>query len=64
MSAMVIPKGASSLQAIQRILDEKLLEVKSRGKNNFIILDLQSIDDLRYRDIDYIKEALEEKRVC
>lgn len=64
MSAMVIPKGASSLQAIQRVLDEKLLEVKSRGKNNFIVLDLQSINDLRYRDIDYIKEALEEKRVC
>ncbi|MDQ1326635.1 MAG: hypothetical protein QG564_1760, partial [Campylobacterota bacterium] len=63
MSAMIIPGGASSLQNIQRILDEKLLEVKSRGKNDFIVLDLQTIDNLRYRDINYIKEALEEKRV-
>lgn len=63
MSAMIIPDGASSLQNIQRILDEKLLEVKSRGKNDFIVLDLQTIDNLRYSDINYIKEALEEKRV-
>lgn len=63
MSAMIIPSGTSSLQNIQRILDEKLLEIKSRGKNDFIVLDLQMIDNLRYRDINYIKEALEEKRV-
>ncbi|TET87760.1 MAG: bifunctional diguanylate cyclase/phosphodiesterase [Sulfurovum sp.] len=63
MSAVVIPKNTSSIQDIQRLLDEKLLEVKSRGKNNLAILGLKHLDEVKYGNIDYIREALEEERL-
>jgi len=65
MSAMSIPKGTSSIQDIERMLDEKLLEVKNKGKNGLGILNVTEISSVYYRNVDYIKEALEEERlVC
>ncbi|HFQ62323.1 MAG TPA: bifunctional diguanylate cyclase/phosphodiesterase [Epsilonproteobacteria bacterium] len=63
MSAMAIPENASSIQNVQRVLDEKLLEVKSKGKNALGIIDIESLENLRYSNMDYIKEALEEERL-
>ncbi len=63
MSAIVVPKNTTSIQNIQRLLDEKLLEVKSKGKNNLAILGLQYLDEVKYRNMDYIREALEEERL-
>ena len=63
MSAVDIPEGTISIQNIQRLLDETLLEVKNGGKNNFKILELNSLNEVRYENINYIKEALEEERL-
>ena len=43
----------------------KLLEIKSKGKNALGLLGLNPFNQMKYENIDYIKEALEEERlVC
>ena len=65
MSAMIIPEGKVSIHDVQRILDVKLLEIKSKGKNALGLLGLDHFNQMKYGNIDYIKEALEEERlVC
>ena len=65
MSAMITPEGKASIHDVQRILDKKLLEIKSKGKNAFGLLGLDHFDQMNYGNMDYIKEALEEERlVC
>ncbi|MFT7823166.1 MAG: GGDEF and EAL domain-containing protein [Sulfurimonas sp.] len=63
MSAIVVPEESDSIRNIERLLDEKLLEVKSRGKNGLGIIGTVSTDEIKYKDLDYIKEALEEERL-
>jgi len=63
MSAMVIPKETLSIYNIQRYLDEKLFEIKSRGKNGFGIIGNVTGDKIKYKNLDYIREALEEERL-
>lgn len=63
MSAIVVPEESDSIRNIERLLDEKLLEVKSRGKSGLGIIGTVSADEIRYKDLDYIKEALEEERL-
>jgi len=63
MSAIEIPEGISSIQNILRLLDEKLLEIKSKGKNSLGILGSKHLSEIQYGNMDYIKEALEEERL-
>ncbi|MBT8343088.1 MAG: GGDEF domain-containing protein, partial [Sulfurovum sp.] len=63
MSAMSVPDETTLLETAERMLDEKLLEVKSNGKNNLAILSDTELSDGDYNNIDYIKEALEEERL-
>jgi diguanylate cyclase (GGDEF)-like protein len=63
MSAMSIPEESTSFQNIERLLDEKLLEVKSKGKNALAVLTKEELSGINYNNIDYIKEALEEERL-
>ena len=63
MSAIDIPKDTFSIQDIQRVLDEKLLKVKSRGKNALGIVDTHILNHLHYGNIEYIKESLEQERL-
>ena len=63
MSAIVIPKETDSIFDIQKSLDEKLFEIKSRGKNGLGIIGTVSGDEIKYKNLDYIKEALEEERL-
>ena len=63
MSAMCVPKETMLIQNIERLLDEKLLEVKSKGKNGLAILSVEQLNEVRYSNIDYIREALEEERL-
>jgi len=63
MSAIVIPEEADSIFDIQKSLDEKLFEIKSRGKNSLGIIGTVSGDEIKYKNLDYIKEALEEERL-
>jgi diguanylate cyclase (GGDEF)-like protein len=64
MSAMCIPDEAKLLSNVQRVLDEQLLIVKNRGKNNLIILDDSHIDTLKYGNFDYVKESINAMRIC
>jgi len=65
MSAIIIPEGNVSIYDIQRILDVKLLEIKSKGKNALGLLCMDHCNKMKYGNMDYIKEALEEERlVC
>ena len=63
MSAMSVPEKTTSLQDVERLLDEKLLDVKSKGKNDLAILSVSEFHSIYYNNIDYIKEALEEERL-
>ncbi|MEN8728083.1 MAG: EAL domain-containing protein [Sulfurovum sp.] len=63
MSAMNVPDDTTSIQHIERLLDEKLLEVKSKGKDGLAILNITEISNAYYNNMDYIKEALEEERL-
>lgn len=63
MSAMEIPKETLSVDNIQRCLDEKLFEIKSRGKNDLGIIGNIAGDKIKYKNMDYIKETLEEERL-
>jgi len=63
MSAMSVPEETLSLQNVERMLDEKLLEVKSKGKNDLVILNETEFRNVYYNNIDYIKEALEEEQL-
>lgn len=63
LSAIVIPEETDSIRNIQRILDEKLFEIKSRGKNALCIIGNVSGDEIQYKNIDYIKEALADERL-
>jgi diguanylate cyclase (GGDEF)-like protein len=63
MSAMVIPEETLSIYNIQRCLDEKLFEIKSRGKNGLGIIGNITGDKIQYKNLDYIKETLEEERL-
>jgi len=63
MSAIIVPKGTNSIFNIQRTLDEKLLEIKSRGKNELAVIGTLTSDEIKYKDLDYIKEALAEERL-
>jgi len=63
MSAMEIPKETLSVYNVQRYLDEKLFEIKSRGKNDLGIISNVTRDKIKYKNLDYIKEALEEERL-
>ena len=62
MSAVDVPKDTYDIQNIQRMLDEKLLEVKSKGKDDLGILGIKYFNEVYYSSMDYIREALDEKR--
>ncbi len=65
ITGMEIPPETKDIQHVLRILDEEMLKVKSQGKNSIALVDLQSDQEIKYRQIDYIKRALEEERlVC
>ena len=63
MSAIITPKETPSMKNILRLLDEKLLEIKSKGKDNLGVLGLKQLNEVQYGNMDYIKEALEEERL-
>jgi len=63
ISALYIAEDINNLDRILRILDELLLEVKSMGKNNYKVLDVDDSNLIRYKDIDFIKQLLEDNKV-
>jgi len=63
MSALDVPRDTLDIQHVLRILDEELLKVKSQGKNSLSVMNLHSYNEIKHRNIDYIKQALEEERL-
>lgn len=63
MPAMRVPKGARSEEKILHLLDRKMLDIKSRGKNDYAVIVEKPLDDLKYSDIEFIKTTLEEERI-
>ena len=59
MSSISIPENVTSWYKVLRILDEKLLEIKNRGKNDFDIIDDKDNVKIKYSDINYIKDKLD-----
>jgi len=63
MSALEIPDDTLDIQHVLRMLDEELLKIKSHGKNRLSILNIQTSNELKHRNIDYIKKALDDERL-
>jgi len=62
MTAIDTPSKVNKLEDILRLLDGSLLKIKQTGKNRLEILEDISVEQVRYRSMDYIKEALEDER--
>jgi len=63
VSGLDIPEGTVEIQHVLRLLDEALMKIKSRGKNNYTLLNISTYQELKNRDIEYIKKALDEERI-
>jgi diguanylate cyclase (GGDEF)-like protein len=63
ISALEVPVDTLNVQHVLRILDEELLKIKSKGKNSLSVLNLQSSNEIKHKNIDYIKKALDEERL-
>ena len=64
MSALRISSESKLYSDVQRVLDEHLMLVKNKGKNHLKIIDDSENDKLKYGNLDYIKEAISERRIC
>ena len=65
MAVLETPEETKSLMDVERILDHKLLEIKSSGKNRCVMISSNVKDEIKYRNIDYIAKVLEaEQLVC
>ena len=63
MSALEIPDDTLDIQHVLRMLDEELLKIKSQGKNRLSLLNIQTSNELKHRNIDCIKRALDKERL-
>jgi len=63
MCSAIIPEKINSFYEIQHSLDEKLLEIKSTGKNRLIVMDELSYIDLKYTNIDNVKKAIDNQNL-
>lgn len=63
MSAIDTPKNTNSYYDIQRILDEKMLEIKNTGRDRLIVINDISEMELKYQNVDFVKQAIDSKRL-
>ncbi|PTB83684.1 hypothetical protein C9926_01595, partial [Sulfurovum lithotrophicum] len=59
MSAIDTPKGIKSLMEIESILEHSMLEIKSSGKNKYVVINQNVENELRYKNMDYISQRLD-----
>ncbi len=65
MCAIVPPKEATSYYELEQIIDKKILELKNLGKQRFAMIDNISLVDIKYKNVEHIKKAIDENRlVC
>jgi len=63
MCAAVTSEKIDTFYEMEHILDSKLLEIKSRGKEHLSILNDISNEDIKYKNIDNIKSAIDKKQL-
>jgi diguanylate cyclase (GGDEF)-like protein len=63
MCGVVTPPKVNSYTEMQHLLDKKLLEIKSTGKNRLIVLDQISSVDMKYKNSDQIKSAIDQEHL-
>jgi diguanylate cyclase (GGDEF)-like protein len=61
MSAIDTPAGIKSLMEIESILEHSMLEIKSSGKNRYIVINQNVENELRYKNMDYISQRLDKE---
>ncbi len=61
MCSAITPTKINSFYEIQHAMDEKLLEIKNNGKDRLIVMDQLSYIDLKYKNIDNIKQAIDRR---
>ena len=59
MCAARTPREVSSFYDMEHILDKKLLALKGEGKNRLAVLDHISHTDIKYKNIDHVKHAID-----
>ena len=59
MCAAKTPKEVNSFYDMEHILDKKLLALKGEGKNRLAVLNHISHTDIKYKNIDHIKHAID-----
>jgi len=64
MCSIVTPPKANSYMEVQHLLDKNLLEIKSTGKNRLIILDKITSIDMKYKNSDQIKSAIDHEHLA
>ncbi len=65
ISAVDTPAEIKSLLEIESILEQNMLEIKSSGKNNYVVINQNVENELRYKNMDYISQRLDnEELVC
>ncbi|NKQ40376.1 MAG: EAL domain-containing protein [Sulfurovum sp.] len=63
MCAVQTPAEVKSFYDIEHIMDKKLLEIKSLGKDRLAILNDISHTDIKYKNIDHIKQAIDDNKL-
>lgn len=65
MSAIDTPIGIKSLMEIESILEHNMLQIKSSGKNRYVVINQNVENELRYKNMNYISQRLEnEDLIC
>ncbi len=59
MCAAKTPREVSSFYDMEHILDKKLLVLKGEGKNRLAVLNHISHTDIKYKNIDHVKHAID-----
>ena len=59
MSAIDTPLASKSLIEIESILEQKMLEIKSSGKNKYSVINQNVENEIRYKNMNYIAQRLD-----
>jgi len=63
MSSIDISKDTTAWYMVLRILEEKLLDIKNRGKNSFDVISNNESNNIKYSDINYITKQLDNEAI-
>jgi len=59
MSAIETPLESTSLIEIESLLEQKMLDIKSSGKNSYAVINQNVENEIRYKNMNYIAQRLD-----